>query len=469
MRRTFLILLSLVALAWAGAASASAAARPDPGYGKQGVAILPGTKGAPVRRAVAIEPSGALILLAGGSLERLGPAGRLDRGFGQGGKVTPAPLPGGELSIDGAAVDGQGRIVVVATSKPPQTAGREVPLHLDTTPQLTEPKHSDARIIRYLPNGTLDPSFGQGGVVETDFGLPTPEVEGVKLAAAPVVEPSGVAIDGAGRIVVSGEAVAGVTTFGCAHDDYGGRATYAAFVARLTEAGAADPSFGAGGIVGGRSAGENVLGAEGFANPSITPEGGVVAMGAGGKCGLVPSRFLTLTSAGAPGAVRELEGLAGTVTDATAAPDGSVFLLLGAAGSTTQAIEKLRPDGGLDPTFGAGGIVTLRLGAGYPHHLRVAADGEVLIEATRTPSRKRGEKETLWRSRSKMVLVGLTPAGARDPRIGPHGTVSRRVALAQGTGALWLDPERRATVTVGYRPGPGPAVGLAAIRFLTGA
>lgn len=474
MRRTFSILLSLVALSLVGAAAASAAAHLDPTFGKHGVVLLPGKKvpHQSPRRAVAIESSGALILATNRSLERLDPAGHLDPGFGEGGTVTAPPVSGGELNVTGVAVDGQGRIIVVGTSTPQQSSGQELPLHLDTIGSLNEQSHSDARILRYLPNGTLDPSFGQGGVVEIDFGLPTPEVEGVKLSAAPAVRTTGVAIDGTGRIVVTGEVVAGVTTFGCAHDDYGARVTFAAFVGRLTESGSVDTSFGAGGIVGGRSTTENPLMAEGFANPSVAPEGGVVVMGGLGKCELSPSGFLELTSSGSVGAVQESEGLGGTVSEATAAADGSVFLLIEppvGSRNVPQAIEKLGPDGTPDPTFGEGGTVTLRLsGGGYAHHVRVAADGEVLVEATGFPRRRRGEKETRWRSRASIMLVGLTPDGARDPRIGPHGTVIKRVALSHGTGGFWLDAQGRATVTAGYRPDRGP-VGLAAVRFVTGA
>ncbi len=79
MRRTHLILLSLLALALAPvlATSASAAAHADLGYGKNGVVMLPGKKvpGQSARKAVAIEPSGALILATNRTLQRLDPTG----------------------------------------------------------------------------------------------------------------------------------------------------------------------------------------------------------------------------------------------------------------------------------------------------------------------------------------------------------------------------------------------------------
>jgi uncharacterized delta-60 repeat protein len=479
MRRTHLILLSLLALALAlalvPATSASAAAHADRGYGKNGVVTLPGKKvpGQSARKAVAIEPSGALILATNRTLQRLDPAGHLDPTFGEGGTVTPPALAGGELTIGGVAVDGQGRIVVVATSTPPQTtSSKELPLHLNTFGQIYEERHSDVRILRYLPSGTLDPSFGQGGVVETDFGLPAPEYEGVKLAAAPVVKAGGVAVDGAGNIVVTGAALSSVTTFGCAHDDYGAFLVDAAYVARLTEVGAPDTGFGSGGLFGGRSYSENPLYAENAVGPLTTPAAGIIFRRGPGHCPLNPSLFgvAQLTPTGSVGPALYPEGVGGYVTDTAVAPDGSVFLLIGTtAAGEPQLVEKLDPGGTLDPAFGEGGKVTLRLpGRALASHLRVAADGEVLVEAIRVPRRHRHEDPSLWRSRFAAILVGLTTDGARDPRIGPHGIVSSRVPVWYETSGFWLDAQGRATLTAGYRIKRGP-VGLMAVRFITGA
>jgi uncharacterized delta-60 repeat protein len=475
MRRTLFILLSLAVLALAAAAEASAAAHLDPGYGKKGVALLPGKKvphRAP-RKAVAIEPDGALILATDRTLQRLGPAGRLDPTFGQGGTVTPPAPPGGELKIAAVAVDGQGRIVVVGTATPQQSINnKELPLHLETIGALYEQSHSDARILRYLPNGTLDPSFGQGGVVETDFGLPTPEYNGVKLASAPVVKAAGVAVDGAGSIVVTGSTVSSVTTYGCAHDDYGPALVYTAYVARLTEAGAPDASFGTAGLFGGPTPSETPPIAEEAVDPMATPAGGIIFERGPGRCPLnVRTRgFSQLTPAGSLGGPLYPEGTGGFVADATVAPDGSVFLLVEAPeAGTPPVVEKLGSDGTPDPSFGEGGKATPRLPAGaYPNQLRVAPDGEVLVDGTEVPRRRRHEAALAWRSRFAVVLVGLTAAGARDTRIGPHGSVSGRVPFWYENGGFWLDGEGRATVTVAYRPKRGP-IGLAAVRFLTGA
>ncbi len=362
--------------------------------------------------------------------------------------------------------------MVVATSTPPQTtSSMELPLHLNTFGQIYEQRHSDVRILRYLPSGTLDPSFGQGGVVETDFGLPAPEYEGVKLAAAPVIKVGGVAVDGVGNIVVTGAALSGVTTFGCAHDDYGAFLVGAAYVARLTEGGAADTGFGSGGLFGGRSYSENPLYAENAVSPLTTPAGGIIFRRGPGHCALNPSLFgvAELTTTGSVGPTLYPEGLGGYVADTAVAPDGSVFLLIGAtAAGEPQLIEKLDPDGALDSAFGEGGEATLRLpGRALASHLRVAGDGEVLIEAIRVPRRHRHEDPARWRSRFVAILVGLTTDGARDPRIGPHGIVSRRVPLWYETGGFWVDAQGRATLTAGYRVKRGP-VGLMAIRFITG-
>ena len=95
--------------------------------------------------------------------------GDLDPTFGVGGKVDP--LIGG-ANASAVAIDASGRIVAAGTS-PTATATM------------------DFTLIRYLADGTLDPSFGTGGVVTTDFAQN--HDYGTSLA-----------IDKNGRIVVAG-------------------------------------------------------------------------------------------------------------------------------------------------------------------------------------------------------------------------------------------------------------------------
>jgi uncharacterized delta-60 repeat protein len=475
MHRVLLILSAFLAVAIVGAGGASAAVHLDHSYGKNGVVKLPGKKvpGQTAREAVAIEPDGGLILATNRTLQRLDPAGRLDRGFGAAGTVTPPAVNGGKFAISGVAVDGQGRIVVVGTSTPPQPPGKELPFHLNwTIAQPYEAAHTDVRILRYLAHGRLDPSFGRHGIVETDFGLPTPEYEGVKLASAPAVEATGVAIDGAGRIVITGGAAERVVS-DCFHDDYFPTISYASFIGRLSEAGTVDTSFGRGGVFGGRSTTENPLAMEDAAEPVITQGGGIVFGRGGGHCarGAGSLGYVWLTSAGTVRGSGEQDSLGGRVFGLAAAPDGSVFLLLGPTKGDREgpgAIVKLRPDGTPDPAFGRAGKVILRLpGQSYANQVRAAADGEVLIEGTKVPRYRHGEREAKWWSRFSIMLIGLTADGARDTTFGPHGIFVRHVPHWYENGGFWLDANGLPTVTVGYRRAGGPT-GLAAVRFASG-
>jgi uncharacterized delta-60 repeat protein len=465
MRRTLLISLTCIA-ALAGTPTASAGVHLDGGYGRNGIVLLPGKK-TPDRTTtvgVAIEPGGGLILATNLTLQRLDPAGRLDRRFGDNGTVTTPTLPGGSFGIAAAAVDGEGRIVVVGTSTPPQPERQQV-----TFVEPGEAAHSDARILRYLPEGMLDPSFGQGGLVETDLGLPTPEYEGAKLASAPAVHAAGVAVDGAGRIIITGGAVAGVVS-GCYHDDYGLHLSEAAFVARLSESGALDSTFGTGGVFGGRSISETPLNFQVAAHPTAAPDGGVLfGRGAGGCArgvGAAPGYVRLGPSGEVLDAGKPKDG--GYVKDATIAPDGSTVALIKPYYNRSEpdVVEKLRPDGTPDRAFGTLGKVELQLPREtFANRIRVAPDGEVLVAGAKYPALDPGQSPTRRPPGVSVLLAGLTPQGGLDPRFGPDGWVEAKIPHWYEWGGLWIDAAGRATATAGYRPAKHGPIGFAALRF----
>ena len=105
-------------------------------------------------------------------LLRYGPDGRLDREFGVRGRSTTR-MGGFDQAFD-AALQDDGKIVVAGTTG-------------------ASPQNHRFLLLRYLPDGTLDPSFGGGGFVEHDFG-------GVDAEAYAV------AIQADGKVVAAGEA-----------------------------------------------------------------------------------------------------------------------------------------------------------------------------------------------------------------------------------------------------------------------
>jgi uncharacterized delta-60 repeat protein len=148
------------------------------------------------------------------AVARYRPGGRPDRSFSGNGKTTTrfAGGPGYVVSYASSVViDSRGRIVAAGT-------------RCNWT---APPRHVDADVIgcevalaRYKENGRLDRSFGGDGKVTTDLGR---------------VDATSVAIDSRNRIIVAGEVIA-------SGDSASGG------VARFTQSGRLDPSFGVGGL-----------------------------------------------------------------------------------------------------------------------------------------------------------------------------------------------------------------------------
>jgi uncharacterized delta-60 repeat protein len=188
------------------------------------------------------------------ALARYKPNGRLDRSFSVDGRVT-TNFPGGDTSALGVAIDSHGRIVAagytgdypdwdgaLARYKPNGardrsfgTGGKVITDFVATSVAIDSHDRivvagsglgdldSDFLIARYHRDGNLDPAFGTGGEVTTDFG-------GSDGA-------SSIAIGSHGRIVTAGDT----------SPPSGGGSEFA--LARYTRDGSLDASFGAGGKV----------------------------------------------------------------------------------------------------------------------------------------------------------------------------------------------------------------------------
>jgi len=199
---------------------------PDATFGTGGRVDLPdaaspdGVVAATAMRGVAIAPDEKVVVAGGGQVLdlplgdfdyvplvfRLDSSGALDASFGSGGRVTinriprrSGPQPGWETLWD-VAVQPDGRIVVVG------------------------PFVEGVMVIRLLPDGALDPSFGVGGIVDTSISN-TREVRAVQLLPD-------------GRIVVAGWATLGGPGIG----------PFAGLLFRLLSNGDFDPTFGVGGV-----------------------------------------------------------------------------------------------------------------------------------------------------------------------------------------------------------------------------
>jgi uncharacterized delta-60 repeat protein len=252
-----------------------------------------------------------------------------------------------------------------------------------------------AAVARFTAAGAVDGTFNGG------LGFRT-------LGFAGVSNPSSIAIDGSGRIVVGGMQADALS--------YGG--TRRAMVARLTGTGAPDLTFGSAGrrtaellgndeMVGiGVDAGTGrillagstaaIFGRPTAATLAVTDDGGVDDTYAAGGSVLAP--LSSVVSSPVNGMALQADGrilLAGTATFT----DGH-----------RPYVARLNRDGTLDPSFGSGGVVTLptalALEAG---RITVAADGRIVVTLTQA-----GQSVT-------NALARLDASGSFDSGFGAAG------------------------------------------------
>jgi uncharacterized delta-60 repeat protein len=201
--------------------------------------------------------------------------------------------------------------------------------------------------------GHLDPTFGQGGIVTTDFGIQT-QSGNTALANAAVVQPDG-------KIVVVG-GVPSHTGFPIAA------------VARYNSNGSLDTTFGSSGVVS-----ISTLEAIPFTSVTLQSDGKIVAVAGGFDASVV--RFT------AAGVLDSTFGTGGIVTlDFNQGPSGSGVLVL-SNGNILLANGKLiqlLPSGALDTSFGSNGAArTAGFGATA---LALLPSGMILVTSSQTPS-----------------------------------------------------------------------------------
>ncbi|HEU5478068.1 MAG TPA: PASTA domain-containing protein [Gaiellaceae bacterium] len=273
--------------------------------------------------------------------------------------------------------------------------------------------------------GSLDPSFGSGGVVSGNAASRT-YVAGIY----------GIAVQPDGKIVVTG-----------VQNDVGW------LLARYLPDGAPDSSFGDGGYVETNLKGNDLAEANKIA---LQPDGKIVVAGrrVGGPCqdcSNVSSEFMLArynpngsldTSFGTDGITttvipQPLPQLWDAYTSAVVVLPNGKILVAGAAesqGETTDkygrpnlvdqesfALARYKPGGSLDPTFGDGGIAQTRFDGNLElSGIAVRPNGKIV--ATGTASRR------------GMALVQYRPDGSLDPTFGHDGKVAISARLKNGGG-----------------------------------
>jgi len=253
-------------------------------------------------------------------------AGKLDATFGNNGMVMTKVSDGSAMPY-AVAVQADGKIIAAGRV----TSGKE---YLE-----------DWVLVRYKPNGSLDATFGNAGIVHSDLGSKSEE------ARAILIQPDG-------KILVGGE-----TQVGKAND-------FA--MVRYNEDGSPDQNFGNAGIViVSTSKGDDEI-----YSMALQPDGKIVAAGVsdfGNNDEFALMRFNT------DGSADKNFGKAGVVTtdfgywcDATSVliqPDGKIIAVGNFAkpdsNNTTIsafALARYEVDGKLDKSFGIGGKLTTEIG-----------------------------------------------------------------------------------------------------------
>jgi uncharacterized delta-60 repeat protein len=374
----------------AGAAAPSAAGSLDTTFGTGGRVTTDFGGFGDRADAVAVQTDGKLVAAgfttvlseSGGAtadfaVARYDALGTLDPTFGVGGKVS-TDFFGDNDEVLALAALGDGTVVV---------AGFATPFR----PERTE---WDFALARYRSDGSLDPAFGVGGKVTTDFAGDFDRAEAL------VVEPDGKLVV-AGSTTVNGE----------------GRMALARYLAN----GGLDPTFGNGGrVVSDVPASAIAL--------VLQADGRLAALGTGfgtESLDFVVARFL------ADGAIDASFGMGGQATvdfaesrdiatDLVLQPDGRLV----AAGfienddpldGADVALARLDPDGRLDKSFGRHGrvIADLTDGTEAAFALALQDDGRLIIGGT-----------AFIGGASDFVLARYKRNGRLDQQFGSRGIVT---------------------------------------------
>ena len=342
----------------------------DTGFGNGGRVMTEFTPGADLANEVLVQSDGKIIALgiANGApganstfaLVRYTADGTPDGSFGTGGLVTSDPGPGLD-SILGATLRSDGKIVVAGVSS---SAG--------APDQFT--------VARYLTDGTLDDSFGVGGVVVTPF-------------TAFASRGAAVAIDADGKVVAVGTSQSGNVT---SSENFA--------IARYNEDGSLDTTFDTDGkaIVNFENASDRAT--------SLAIQGDGKILVAGEASGFTTRPHMAAARLNADGSLDTAWAGDGTLRlplDTAGNRSGAMAVLVHsdgrvvlagqqypATGSATDfALVRLTETGELDPTFNGTGIRTLDFGGSSADQagdaVFVAGEGIVMVGASNggTPSR----------------------------------------------------------------------------------
>lgn len=386
-----LLLVSLFSAFGAPVVAAAGAGDLDASFGQGGV-VVTDFGGTDVAAAVAIQPDGKLVV-AGRSNAGGNTSFALARYHRNNGVLDPTFGNGGLVVTDFGATD-QAFAVAVQPDGKIVTAGR---------------RGSDSIVARYNQDGTPDAAFGTAGRVITNFG-------GTEQALALALYPDG-------KILIAGR-TNNASDFNLA-------------LARYQSAGILDPSFGSGGLVTTDFAG----GVDRAFALALQPDGKAVVVGdSDADFGLARYNLdgSLDTAFGSGGKVITTFGGTDQASAVAVQGDGKIVV----AGQTDTgvsidfALARYNPDGSLDAAFGSGGRVTTNFTGSSDDVASAVAlqlDGKIVVAG--------GTDENF-------ALARYNPAGSLDDTFGNAGTVTTNLGSDDRIHAMALQPDG-AIVVVG--------------------
>ncbi|MBS0432929.1 MAG: hypothetical protein JSS21_11080 [Proteobacteria bacterium] len=411
-----------VLLAFAGF-SCAAPGGLDPTFGIGGRATTDFDNSTDIANAVALQADGKLVV-AGTTyinndfsgedfaLARYNPDGSLDASFGIHGRVT-TDFPGLAAVISSVVVQPDGKILV---------AGGAFPLFTFL---------GNFEIARYNPNGSLDTSFGSGGIVTTHFP------QGSYASA--------LALQADGKIVAAGTDYVNFSSEESSDTDFA--------LARYNPDGSPDIGFGNGGQITTDFEKHND---DAFA-VLLRPDGRIVAVGSA----LDPVSFYDFAAArylpngqldttfGTGGKVRTDFGNDGFDRAYSAAlqPDGRIvaagFAILQNGGHENFAIARYGANGALDTSFNGDGLKQVSFGSCCQEAHRVLLQGDGKLVVVGYPNSESSD--------SDFTLARLNSDGSLDATFGRGGRVRTSFGdLNGGANGAVLQPDGM-IVAVGFQ------------------
>jgi uncharacterized delta-60 repeat protein len=367
----------------------------DPTFGTGGMVMTDLNHSTDIANAVAVQPDGKLVVVGQAYKQndfsgedfvvtRYNPDGTLDTTFGRGGKVR-TDFPGLASVPSAVVLQPDGKIVV---------AGGAFPLFTFA---------GNFELVRYNPNGSLDTSFGNGGIVTTIF----PEGS---YAFDVALQPDG-------KIIAAGTVFVDFNPGDMSDTDFA--------LARYNPDGSLDTTFGNSGMVM-----TDFLGHEDDAfSVLIQPDGKIVAVGSAND----PATFYDFAAVRylSNGTIDTTFGVAGKVhTDlgdqnfdrarsAVLQPDGRIvaagFAISQNGGVQNFAVARYTSNGVLDTTFSGDGIRQIDFGNCCQGATKVLlqSDGKII-----TVGGSNGES-----SEDDFLLARLSPRGSLDATFGVGGKV----------------------------------------------